>query len=59
MKLHVKRKFTRRAWKELAQAGHMNRADGSWGQRGSMTDNAMKRDFSPQAGSVGKSKGKK
>jgi hypothetical protein len=50
MKIHVKKKATRAAWKQLAATGFMNRPDGSWGNRGSAPDNSMKRDFSPQGG---------
>lgn len=50
MKIHSKKKQTRQAWKTLAKEGMMNRADGSWGQRGSMPDTSMKRDFFPQTG---------
>lgn len=51
MKIHTKKKATRLNWKQAAQRGLINKADGTWANRSSVTDNSMKRDFSPQAGS--------
>lgn len=50
MKIHRKKKLVRALWKKFAKDGMMNRADGSWSNRSSAPDNAMKRDFSPQSG---------
>jgi hypothetical protein len=50
MKQHVKKKLTRATWKALAKAGKIVRPDGTWANRGSVPDNAMKRDFHPQGG---------
>ena len=50
MKIHTKKKAERAAWKTLAKEGRMPNAAGNWSNRGSMPDNAMKRDFYPQSG---------
>ena len=50
VKIHTKKKAERAAWKALAKEGRMPNAAGNWSNRGSMPDNAMKRDFYPQSG---------
>lgn len=50
MKIHVKKKSERAAWKVLAKAGKIVTANGSWQNRSTLPDSSMKRDFYPQAG---------